>query len=151
MINDFLINVFAGVFLTVATWVIFNFLMPYYRAWMYDAPNISGTWNFYDVEIDKTKAVGNGTIEQKGELIKATVTRHTSRQGKSVVRTFVYKGKIRSGQLTVSFEETISTGYVVGTLVLKVSSDLKQLSGYTVYLDRDTNEVVTHPIMFCKT
>ncbi|HYX72073.1 MAG TPA: hypothetical protein VE732_04825, partial [Nitrososphaera sp.] len=144
--RDFIINIIAGVALSVATWLLFKIIAPRYRAWLYKSPDLSGTWSTFDSATDEARAVGNATFEQAGEIIKATVIRNVSRKGSPVTRTFVYTGKVRSGQLTLSFEEPVSGGFIAGTLVLKVAGNLKLLSGYTVYLDRDKNEVVTHPI-----
>lgn len=148
--RDFVINIAAGVALSVFTWLLFQIIAPRYRAWLHKAPNLSGIWTSYDSLSDDARAVGNATIEQTGEIIKATVVRNISRKGTPVGRTFVYTGKVRSGQLMLSFEEPVSGGYIAGTIVLKVSGNLKMLSGYTVYLDRDKNEVVTHPICLCR-
>ena len=148
--RDFIINIVAGVALSVCSWLLFQFVAPRYRAWIYKAPDISGIWSFYDSVADEAIAVGNATFEQTGEIIKATVIRNTSRKGNPLNRSFIYVGKIRSGQLTLSFEEHKSGGFIVGTLVLKLSSNLRRLSGYTVYLDRESNEVVTYPIFFRK-
>lgn len=148
--NDFLISVGAGIFLSVTSWLLFRILTPFFSAWWYHAPKLSGQWSFFDSE-DKVVAVGAAILRQRGNRIVADVTRTTSRSGKTLSRTFKYVGRVRDGQLLLSFEEPVSNGFVAGNLVLKLSGDLKVLSGYTVYLDRDAGVVVAHPIWFRKT
>lgn len=148
MIMDFIVNVGAGVFLSVTAWFIFKFLQPRYLAWRYKAPNLEGTWSFHDSETEGAVTVGTATLSQSGELLSATVTRTKSRKGKVVSRTFRYKGSIRDGQLLLAFEEPISGGFIRGNLTLKLSSNLKMLSGITAHLDRDVGHVVCHPIFF---
>ena len=148
MAADFIINVAAGVFLSVVVWFLFTFLQPRYLAWRYKAPELRGHWSFHDSETEDAPAVGTAEIKQAGELIDAVVTRTKSRKGKAISRTFNYKGNLRDGQVLLSFEEPVSGGFIRGNLTLKLSSNLKLLSGITAYLDRDVGNVVSHPIFF---
>jgi hypothetical protein len=146
--RDFWINVAAGIFLTVITWVLVRILEPHYLAWRYSAPSLGGNWSFFDSDSPNAPAVGTAIIRQSGETLKASVVRTTSRHGKPVSRTFDYSGKVRDGQILLSFQEPTSKGFISGCLVLKISGDLKTLSGFTVYLDRDVGSVVAHPIAY---
>jgi hypothetical protein len=146
--TDFWINIAAGIALSVATWIVFQVLAPLYLAWRYKAPRLEGQWSFFDSPDPNASSVGGATVKQSGERITFNSTRTTSRSGKPLSRTFTYSGKVRDGQVLMSFEEPISNGFVAGNLVLKVSGDLKKLSGYTVYLDRDSGDVVAYPIYY---
>jgi hypothetical protein len=146
--QDFLINVAAGVFLTVITWILVRVFLPYYLAWRYKAPLLEGNWSSFDSDASDAPAVGTAIIRQAGEGIKASVIRTTSRKGKPVSRTFDYSGRVRDGQVLLTFEEPTSRGFISGCLVLKVSGDLRTLSGFTVYLDRDTGSVAAYPIVY---
>lgn len=146
--RDFWINIAAGVVLSVITWLLFRVLAPMYRAWRYQAPVLAGQWTFFDSSDQQAKPVGAAKFTQSGENVTAETTRTTSRNGKMLSRTFTYRGRVRDGQVLLTFEEPISNGFISGNLVLKVSGDLKYLTGYTVYLDRDQGQVVAHPIFF---
>lgn len=146
--RDFLINVGAGVFLSIVTWLLFRVLAPFYLAWRYQAPRIEGDWSFHDSEAADAPAVGTATIRQSGERITASATRTTSRKGKPVSRTFQYTGRVRDGRALLSFEQPDSGGFIAGHMVLKVSDNLKILSGYTVYLDREVGKVVAYPLVY---
>jgi hypothetical protein len=148
LVKEFLVNIGAGVALSAASWLLFQVLAPLYRAWRYKAPAIAGNWSYYDSEDNGASAVGAAVVKQRGEHLRADVTRTRSRSGKALSRTFRYMGRIRDGQVLLSFEEPVSNGFVSGNLVLKLSGDLKVLSGFTVYLDRDSGRVVAHPILF---
>jgi hypothetical protein len=148
--RDFWISIAAGVALSVVSWVLFQVVAPFYRAWRYQAPSLAGQWSFFDVADQAAPAVGAGSFSQSGEDIEATITRTTSRKGKPLSRSFTYRGRVRDGQLLLTFQEPVSNGFIAGNLVLKVSGDLKSLAGYTVYLDRDSGQVVAHPIVFRK-
>ena len=146
--RDFVINIAAAVFLSAVSWLLFRSIAPFYLAWRYKAPKLEGQWNFFDSDDLKATPVGSASIRQSGERISARVTRTISRKGKPLSRSFKYSGKVRDGQMLLSFEEPISNGFIAGHIVLKVSGDLKMMSGYTVYLDRDAGLVVAHPILF---
>lgn len=145
---DFLINVGAGVFLSVMSWIIFKVLQPRFLAWRYKAPNLESTWSLHDSDAEGAITVGSASIKQTGELLSAVVVRTISRKGKPLSRTFHYKGDIRDGQVLLTFEEPVSGVFIRGSLTLKLSSNLKLLTGITAYLDRDVGNVVSHPICF---
>jgi hypothetical protein len=147
--RDFLINVAAGVFLTVVTWLLFHVIAPRYLAWRHRAPKLEGQWLFYDAP-EQQDPVGSAVVTQSGESVKAIVTRTKSRRGAAISRSFVYRGMVRDGQLQLGFEQTDSNGFLAGNLVLKVSGDMKSLTGFTAYLDRDAGEVVAHRLWFRK-
>ena len=126
--REFLINVAAGVALSAAGWLLVRVAAPLYLAWRYQAPRLQGNWNMYDSDAAEASARGTALIQQNGERLLATVVRTTSRSGKPLSRTFRYRGKVREGQLLLSFEEPVSGGFIAGNLVLKVSGDLKTLA-----------------------
>jgi len=145
---DFWINIAAGVVLSGISWLLFKVFAPLYLAWRYKAPRMEGKWSFFDSAEPGAPSAGGATVKQSGERIIFISTRTRGRSGKPLSRSFMYTGKVRDGQVLLSFEEPISNGFVAGNLVLKVSGDLKTLSGFTVYLDRDTRNVVAHPIYY---
>lgn len=148
--RDFWINIAAGVALSVISWLLFRVLAPMWRAWRYQAPALAGQWAFFDSSDPAAPSVGAATFTQSGENVTAKTTRTTSRNGKPLSRTFTYRGRVRDGQVLLTFEEPVSNGFIAGNLVLKVSGDIKSLSGFTVYLDRDQGQVVAHQITFRK-
>ena len=149
--RDFLINVAAGVFLTVVSWFLVRWVKPFYFAWVHKAPALEGNWALFDSDAADAAPVGTATIEQSGENIGASVTRTKSRKGASYSRKFEYQGRVRHGQVLISFEEPTSRGFVAGSVVLKISGDFKTLTGFSVFLDHDAGSVVAKPVVFRRT
>lgn len=148
MLSDFVVNVAAGIFLSVAAWFLFTILQPRFLALRYHAPKLGGTWTYRDSDALDAPEVGSAEMKQSGERLHAVIRRVRSRSGKSISRTFVYRGNVRDGQVLLTFEDPVSGGFVRGSLTLKLSGDLRSLTGYTTYLDRDSGQVVSFPIHF---
>lgn|GEM_PF-2005329 len=148
--TEFGVSILSGIACAILIWLVTKVLAPLYLAWRYNAPKLSGNWVFYDSTEKSETASGTAVIKQSGENITASTNRSRTRSRKETSRNFIYKGKVRDGQLLLTFNEPVSGGFISGNLVLKVSSDLKALSGYTVYLNRDSAEVVAHPICYVR-
>jgi hypothetical protein len=148
--KNFIINIMAGIALSILTWFLIHVIQPFYFAWRHKAPRLEGQWSFFDTDKLDSVAVGSAKLKQRGEKVYADVARTTSRKGRPLSRGFKYFGKVRDGQVLLSFEEPMSNGFIAGNLVLKVSGDLKTLTGFTVYLDHDSGIVVAYPIIFRK-
>ena len=103
-------------------------------------PNLTGKWVGYSPD-GPNPAHPNSTlsIEQHGSFIRATVVR-TVRTGQ---RLFDYEGRFTSGQLVLFFEENIGRGYIVGTVVLHLSPDLRTLSGLATYFAHAKGAVIS--------
>ena len=99
---------------------------------------------------DSKSIVGTAEFSQFGENIRAKVTRNISRAGKPIKRVFNYEGKIRGGQILLTFNEPKGGHFITGNIVLKLSGNMEKLSGYTVYLQHDTNEIVARKIWFTR-
>ena len=78
-------------------------------------------------------------IEQHGMFVRATI----SRLAKDGSRVFEYEGRFTSGQLILFFEEEKGRGYIVGTMVLYLSGDLRTLAGRSTYYDHTKKVVVS--------
>jgi hypothetical protein len=148
MTRDFLVNYFAGIFTAISIWLTVHVLAPRYRAWKSRAPTIEGTWRFFDSEAPDEPEAGTAVFDQLGESVSVRATRTRTRRGQAKIRVFEYKGLVRNGQVQLAFEEQKTNGFSAGNLVLKLSSDLKTLSGYTVYFDHDAGRVVAFLIVF---
>lgn len=103
-------------------------------------PNLTGKWVGYSPD-GPTPDVANSTlsIEQRGSFVRATVVR-TARVGE---RRFDYEGRFSSGQLVLFFEEDIGRGYIVGTVVLHLSPNLRALSGLATYFAHSKGTVIS--------
>ncbi len=146
--RDFWINIAAGIALAAASQLLFHVLAPWYLAWRYKAPKLAGHWVFFDSTESNAESVGTAEFSQSGESVTATTARAKSRSGRPIARSFKYRGRVRDGQVLLTFDQPDSNGFIAGNLVLKISGDLKTLTGFTVYLDRDAGNVVAHPISF---
>lgn len=106
-------------------------------------PSVKGTWAGYDPEgPDPAVQVSTLLIEQHGSFIRATIERKTTEGGE---RTFEYEGRFSAGQLVLFYEDSQGRGYIVGTMVLHLSADLRSLKGRTTYHSHDENRVVSFP------
>lgn len=105
-------------------------------------PQLTGQWAGFDPEgPDPNQQLSTLTIEQHGVFVRAVVSRKSSHGG---MRTFEYEGKFTSGQLVLFYEDTSGRGYIVGTVVLHLSADLKALRGRTTYFSHDDTGVVSY-------
>lgn len=158
MTSDFLLDQATVAAVSLATGVaaglfvhyLLKVLAPQYRAWRNPAPRLRGPWRYFDGTDERAPEVGTAQITQRGEFISVVATRTRSRSGQPYMRSFDYSGLVRNGQVQLLFEEKESGGFSVGNLVLKVSSDQRRLTGYTVYFDHDQGKVVAHPITFAR-
>lgn len=103
-------------------------------------PDISGEWAGYSPD-GPTPSVQNSTleIEQHGSFVRATVIRKV----KDGARIFEYEGKFTAGQLVLFFEDKQGRGYIVGTVVLHLSPDLRVLAGRSTYFAHAHGSVTT--------
>lgn len=107
-----------------------------------NGPALDGQWAGFDPEgPDPNQQLSTLSIEQHGVFVRAVVSRKSSTGG---MRTFEYEGKFTSGQLVLFYEDTSGRGYIVGTVVLHLSADLKTLRGRTTYFSHDESRVVSY-------
>lgn len=106
-------------------------------------PNIKGSWAGFDPEGPcPSLQLSTLEIEQHGNFIRATIVRNATEGG---TRNFEYEGRFTAGQLVLFYEDSRGRGYVVGTMVLHLSADLRTLRGRTTYHSHDENRVVSFP------
>jgi hypothetical protein len=108
-------------------------------------PDLTGKWAGFSPDGPEPKS-RNSTleIEQCGGFVQAVVTRDV--QGGQ--RVFEYEGRLASGQLLLFFEEPRGRGYIIGTMVLQLSGDLRTLIGRTTYYHHNRGEVVSNLRVF---
>ena len=147
MTTDLIIGIIAGILTSAILYGLTLFgrkvIVPALQRFIYHGPDISGQWLSYDSPESESRAVGNAEIIQKGEEIKATIRRHTSRSGRSINRVFEYRGRFASGQLTLLFEDTKMRSFSTGAIVLYLAHN-NILAGKTVYFDHEAATVVAY-------
>lgn len=110
-------------------------------------PDICGRWLGYSPEGPKPdESNAELVIEQTGSFIRASIVARV-REG---VRTFEYEGRLMSGQLVLFFEEPAGRNFIVGTVVLHLSGDLKRLLGRSTYYHHTRKEVVANVELFLR-
>lgn len=103
-------------------------------------PDLSGEWVGYSPDSPKPDAPNSTlSIEQRGAFIRATVVRAV-RNGE---RVFDYEGRFTSGQLVFFFEDKMGRGYIVGTVLLHLSPDLRSLYGRATYFAHAEGAVIS--------
>lgn len=115
-------------------------LLPRIRGWRRSVPNLHGsTWEGFDPEDLKFEhPISKLEIKQTGDQLRAIIERHSI----DPKRYFRYVGHVSSGQLILTWEEPEGAGYIVGAMVLKLSGNLNELHGKTVYLYQDSGKVI---------
>lgn len=136
----------GGAIWLVLVWIVREQLFPRIRANTLSVPNINQTeWESYSPDSPNPEVPhGKFTINQSGTKIKGFAYRKT-RNGE---RKFRYDGVFLSGQLVLQFEEPEGKGYIVGSMVLFLSSRRDRLKGRSTYYHFDKGEVISTPIEF---
>lgn len=137
--NEFVIGVLSGLFTGFIVWVTREFLYPQVIGFANKVPKISGTWVLYNSSEKNANPISRITISQFGTRIRATSAR--IRSG----RCFKYRGTFDSGILTLVFEEVGGEWYIVGTTVVKLSSNRQVLEGQSIYYKHNTETIVNIP------
>lgn len=103
-------------------------------------PDLSGDWSGFSPD-GPTPETPNSTlsIEQRGSFVRATVVRE-ARDGP---RVFDYEGRFTAGQLVLFFEDKKGRGYIVGTVVVHLSPDLRTLTGRSTYFAHSEGMVIS--------
>jgi len=108
-------------------------------------PNLAGTWKGFSPDGPQPdKSNSTMQIEQHGSLIRAYVEREV-REGR---RTFTYDGYFSAGQIILIFEDPLGPGFIIGTMVLSLSGNLKMLAGRSTYYHHSKKEVVSTPRVY---
>lgn len=143
ILTGFVVGVASSVTAALVVWLFGRYGMPRLRAAAGRGEgDISGKWLTRDDE--QGAPVGTALITQNGRRVRLRVTRHTSRHGKPIDRSFTYTGTFRSGQLVARFEDD-RAAYLTGAIVLSRSADPDRLHGLATYRDDDEGAVVARP------
>lgn len=103
-------------------------------------PDLSGTWAGYSPDGPRpTERNSTLEVQQRGSFVRGTVTTEV----KEGVRVFEYEGRFTSGQVVLFFEEDRGRGFIVGTVVLYLSGDLRTLVGNSTYYHHSKKLVVS--------
>jgi hypothetical protein len=113
---------------------------------LYCGPTLEGEWLSFEGIPDAPASYldGKASIEQKCHEISMRLNMTVSRTGEPTNRSFVYQGEFRNGQLVLLFDDEQASGYIVGAVVLRLSSDLKRLIGKSTYFHDIKNAVVSY-------
>lgn len=139
-------GVAAGLIIAALSWLFNKMVLPWMRSLFYHGPDINGEWLPYQSATDDSP-FGTASITQQGTKVRMKLTRTRSRKGKAIHRTFRYNGSFHEGQLTLLFEEEGAKGFITGAIVLRLSSNVKQLAGKTTYFDHGENIVVSYDLI----
>jgi len=103
-------------------------------------PDLSGEWLGFAPD-GPTPDVPDSSlyIEQHGSFIRANVVRRAGDEQ----RFFDYEGRFTAGQLVLFFEEKQGRGFLVGSVVMRLLSDLRTLSGRVTYFSHTQTAVVS--------
>ena len=134
MLETYIISPLVG---ALVVWLAQAYGLPYIRGAIRSVSKIRGSWNLEEKLDDGTfKSVGKLEIQQFGTRVRAT---NADPKG----RTFSYKGIVSSGQVVLTFEQKGGAGYNLGSMVMKLSSDLNTMNGKCVFWKHDDNMMKT--------
>ncbi len=154
MDNEWTVGILTGVIssaiLFFCSVILQKFILPLIIGILQKTPDISGTWEYFDTDTSDSMPIGHAEIVQFGTSIKGKVIQTKGRDGNSRNRVFKVSGNFQSAQVIMTFEDVKGTGYIVGAVVLKLSSNLKKLSGKTTYLHHDKGQVVVNDVYLKK-
>lgn len=102
----------------------------------YPVPDLRGIWRI-------SRASGDGSLIDEGPVeIEQNGNEVIGKHMDSVSgRVFKYSGIISSGQVVLTFEEQGGEGYIIGTMIFKVDSQRKKMSGRSLYWRHDDNRM----------
>lgn len=140
--NEVLISVLGAIVLFLFQRLYTNWIKPLIIARSQKTADISGVWTGYKPDSPTPQEpTSELEIHQTGIKLKATVKRWKAPRGR--IREFNYLGEIRSGQLILQYEDAQAPDYIVGAMVLKLSSNLDELHGMSTYYHHDEGKVVS--------
>lgn len=149
MVTAFIAGMSSSAAFAAVVWFGRVFLLPALISRLENTPQISGSWDIIATDDPhKGESVGEVQISQYGNKIKAKYRR--KRRSDGTYRVFRSQGRIVAGQLILKNEEVKQAGYNVGTSVLKLSSDGREMKGLNVYYHHDQGEVVSVPALLCR-
>lgn len=141
-VQEIAIGVAIGLILFLLEKVFSNVVVPWYRGFSENLPNLNGTtWQgFSDNEEYGSEPISTLKIRQWGNRIKAEVIRNV-REGQ---RSFKYEGEMSAGQIILKFHDIAGQGYIIGAMVLHLESDLKTLTSMSVYYHHSKGQIVSN-------
>lgn len=138
MTADLIIGIASSAIFACLIWLYNSQLHPRISGALQKVPNIAGRWDIIATDEGKEN-VGHVEFTQRGPRINGKYYRR--KRSDSSIRSFTCQGSFASGQLVMTFEETANKGHNVGSMVLKLSSDGRKLTGLNVYLHHDSGQV----------
>lgn len=146
MIEETLKMIASGLIGAVAVWLVSEFVLPLISGFMSGAVKLHKNWNYRDSE--EEGIVGTAKISQFGSRIKIEATRTIDREGGSINRKFIYKGKITGRTLVLRYQQKGARGTVAGAIVLRLDANLEIIKGVTSYFSDSDGSVVSHKIFY---
>jgi len=130
-------SLIASIIVLSVTYLSTKVIIPKVRGIMLQVPDISGSWEMNDKSKDGKLIKRQLLIKQRGIRIEAELVRHHKYK-----RIFKYHGTFQSGQVVLNFEEKGGEGFIMGSMVLHLSSSRHLLSGKAVYYQYNRGQVV---------
>ena len=127
-------------------WIATNFVVPQVAAILTKAPKLRSEWNYFDGE--GGPIVGTAKLKQNGTSVSVTANRTASRDGQPTNRTFKYKGEVAGRTVVFRYVQEGSGNAVLGSIVLRLDSDLLSMSGFTAYYSDTAGRVITNPVTY---
>ncbi|MGV6804084.1 MAG: hypothetical protein ACWA49_07750 [Ruegeria sp.] len=140
--KEWVVAIFGGLAVLSVQKGFSDFIIPIYKGKVEKLPNFNKTeWRGYpdNNELDG-EPTSTLTIRQRGNKINAKIVRDA---GKGI-RNFHYSGKMYGNQIVLEFFDEQGPGYIVGTMVLHIGSDLRTLRGASTFVHQDKSRVVSY-------
>lgn len=110
-------------------------------------PDLSGDWAGYSPDgPEPDEQSSTLTIHQLGSFIQANII-YKTKDGERLLES---EGRFSSGQLVLFFEDVKGRGYIVGTIVLHLASDLRSLKGQSLYYRHTKDAVISRERLYVR-
>jgi len=111
---------------------------------------LTGNWEIYVDDSDHNEPNGIFQIVHAGTKITAKLYLKKGRSGNDTYRSFVYEGRYLSGQIILHFEQADAEDHVVGSMTIKVLSNMREMQGITAYWHHDIGKMMVEKFKLIK-
>jgi hypothetical protein len=104
---------------------------------------LTGDWHIYIDGSEHKDPNGVFQIVHAGTKITARLSLTKSRSGVATHRNFVYEGRYLSGQIVLHFEQAGAEDHIIGSMTIRVLSNMQEMRGATTFWHHDLAKMTT--------
>jgi hypothetical protein len=104
---------------------------------------LTGDWKIYIDGSEHNDPNGTFQIVHAGTKITARLALTKGKMGVPTNRRFVYEGRYLSGQIVLHFEQTDAEDHIIGSMTIRVLSNLREMQGVVTFWHHDHAKMTT--------